>query len=253
MRFGLSAGQLGLLRSLLMYYAIPFRSRQLARFYAQFIQAGDLCFDIGAHVGNQLRVWSRLGARVVGVEPQPACMRFLKHRYRRHPSITLVEQAVGAVPGTQALHVSQRTPTVSSLSREWIDTVQRIESFAWVRWDTSVSVSVTTLDRLIAEYGRPAFCKIDVEGYELEVLRGLSQPLPALSFEYIPAALDTALGCIARLGELGTYTFNWKPAALGESYRLQSASWLSPDDMAARLKSLPPDGASGDVYARLRT
>ena len=98
MRFGLSAGQLGLLRSLLMYYAIPFRGRQLARFYAQFIQAGDLCFDIGAHVGNQLRVWSRLGARVVGVEPQPACMRFLKRCYRRHPSITLVEQAVGAVP-----------------------------------------------------------------------------------------------------------------------------------------------------------
>ena len=253
MHFGLDAGQLGLLRSLLMYYAIPFRSRQLARFYAQFIQAGDLCFDIGAHVGNQLRVWSRLGARVVGVEPQPACMRFLKLCYGRHPSITLVEQAVGAVPGTQALHVSQRTPTVSSLSREWIDTVQRIESFAWVRWDASVSVSVTTLDRLIAEYGRPAFCKIDVEGYELEVLRGLSQPLPALSFEYIPAALETALGCIARLGELGAYAFNWKPAALGESYRLQSASWLSPDAMAAQLKSLPPDGASGDVYARLRT
>ena len=122
-----------------------------------------------------------------------------------------------------------------------------------MRWDTSVSVSVTTLDRLIAEYGRPAFCKIDVEGYELEVLRGLSQPLPALSFEYIPAAMETALGCIERLGELGAYAFNWKPAALGESYRLQSASWLSPDAMVAQLKSLPPDGASGDVYARLRT
>jgi FkbM family methyltransferase len=252
MRFGLDAGQLGMLRSLLMYYAIPFRSRQLARFYAQFIRAGDLCFDIGAHVGNQMRVWSRLGARIIGVEPQPACMRFLKRCYRHHPSITLVEQAVGSVPGTQDLFVSQRTPTVTTLSQEWIDTVQRVDSFAWVRWDTSVAVSVTTLDRLIAEYGRPAFCKIDVEGYELEVLRGLSQPLPALCFEYIPAAMDTALGCIERLCQLGAYEFNWKPAALGESYRLQSVSWFSPDDMAARLKSLPLDGASGDVYARLR-
>lgn len=251
MRFGLGEGQLGMLRSLLMYYAIPFRSRQLAHFYAQFIQAGDLCFDIGAHVGNQMRAWSRLGARIVGVEPQPSCMRFLKRWYGHHPSISLVEQAVGSVPGTQALFVSQRTPTVTTLSQDWIDTVQQVDSFAWVRWDTSLSVSVTTLDRLINQYGKPAFCKIDVEGYELEVLRGLSQPLQALSFEYLPAAMDTALGCIERLTQLGRYEFNWKPAALGESYQLQSTFWLSPDKMAAQLKSLPVDGGSGDVYARL--
>jgi hypothetical protein len=212
-----------MLRSLLMYYAIPFRSYQLARFYAQFIQAGDLCFDIGAHVGNQMRAWSRLGARIVGVEPQPACMRFLKRWYGHHPSISLVEQALGSVPGTQTLFVSQRTPTV------------------------------TTLDRLITQYGKPAFCKIDVEGYELEVLRGLSQPLRAVSFEYIPAAMHTALGCIERLSQLGVYEFNWKPAALGESHQLESVSWLSPHKMATRLKRLLVDGISGDVYARLRT
>jgi FkbM family methyltransferase len=242
-----------MLRSLLMYYAIPFRSYQLARFYAQFIQAGDLCFDIGAHVGNQMRAWSRLGARIVGVEPQPACMRFLKRWYGHHPSISLVEQALGSVPGTQTLFVSQRTPTVTTLSQDWIHTVQQIDSFAWVRWDTSLSVSVTTLDRLITQYGKPAFCKIDVEGYELEVLRGLSQPLRAVSFEYIPAAMHTALGCIERLSQLGVYEFNWKPAALGESHQLESVSWLSPHKMATRLKRLPVDGISGDVYARLRT
>jgi hypothetical protein len=74
-----------------------------------------------------------------------------------------------------------------------------------------------------------------------------------VSFEYIPVALHTALGCIERLSQLGVYEFNWKPAALGESHQLQSVSWLSPHKMATQLKSLPVDGISGDVYARLRT
>ncbi len=242
--------QMGILRSLLMYYGIPFRSRQLSRFYTQFIRANDLCFDIGAHVGNQLRAWSRLGAYIVGVEPQPQCMRLLKRWYGRQPHITLVEQAVGSVPGTQTLFVSQRTPTVTTLSRDWIQSVQQVSSFARVSWDSTLSISVTTLDSLIAQYGKPAFCKIDVEGYELEVLRGLTQPLRALSFEYIPAAIDVALDCIKRLDQLGPYEFNWKPAELGESYRLQSVDWLGSDEMVAQLKSLPVDGASGDVYAR---
>ena len=57
----------GLLRSVLMYHGIPFRRRRLTQFYAQFIQPGDLCFDIGAHVGSRLRAWTPLGARIVAV------------------------------------------------------------------------------------------------------------------------------------------------------------------------------------------
>ncbi|MEG4344962.1 FkbM family methyltransferase [Microcoleus sp. A2-C5] len=242
--------QLGILHSLLMYYGIPFRIRQLSRFYSLFVQPGDLCFDIGAHVGNHLLALSRLDARVVGIEPQPHCMHLLKSWYGHHPHITLVEQAVGAVRGTETLLVSQRTPTVTTLSRDWMQAVQQIDSFAHVRWDTTLSVSVTTLDSLIAQYGKPAFCKIDVEGNELEVLRGLSQPIRALSFEYTPSAINLALGCIERLNHLGPYEFNWKPAKFGESYRFPSANWLNSQEMIAQLKSLSVNAISGDVYAR---
>jgi FkbM family methyltransferase len=243
------AHRLGLLRSVLMYHGIPFRRRRLTRFYAQFIQPGDLCFDIGAHVGSRLRAWKPLGARMVAVEPQPECMRLLRRWRCSDPRIILLEQAVGARPGVAELFISPRTPTVTSLSPNWIAMVQNQRGFEQVRWEYAVPVPVTTLDRLIAAYGLPAFCKIDVEGYELEVLKGLTQPIPALSFEYLPACLDTARACVAHLMGLGRYEFNASP---GESHRLRSSVWLDADALLAWLDTLTEASGSGDIYARLR-
>lgn len=238
---------IGLKRSVLMCYNLPFHQRALTHFYAQFVKPGDVCFDVGAHVGNRVRVWNRLGARVVAMEPQPQCMRLLQRWYGGQPNVVLLEQALGATPGTQTLWISRRTPTVSTTSYAWLATVQHADGFSSVRWDRQARIVVTTLDALIAQHGEPAFCKIDVEGGELDVLRGLTHPLKALSFEYLPAAIDVAHGCIKRLGQLAAYEYNW---AVGEWPWLRSRTWLSPQQMATQLRHLAHRSTSGDVYAR---
>lgn len=237
----------GLLRSIFVYYGNPLKLRRMQRFYAQFIGPGDLCYDIGAHVGNRLFTWLRLGARVVAVEPQPLCLNLLRRWYGRRPAVTLVAAAVGATRGAATLWVSPATPTVTTLSQPWIAAVQQTASFAHVDWQPGATVPVVTLDDLIGQYGEPAFCKIDVEGFELEVLRGLNRPLAALSFEYIAAARSMAVDCIDRLGELGDYRYNW---SAGEQHRWQAGEWLSPAAMRDHLANLPVDAGSGDIYAR---
>jgi FkbM family methyltransferase len=238
--------QFGVLRSLAIYYA-PGKIRRLRHFYSQFVASGDLCFDIGAHVGNRVAAWRQLGALVVAVEPQSVLFNWLSRFYRSSPEVTLVRSAVGSHSGHGVLRSDPLNPTVSTLSDDWIATVGRDASFAGVRWRESEPVAVTTLDKLIAEYGRPVLCKVDVEGYEAEALRGLSVPLQVVAFEFIPAAIGVARDCILRLEELGDYEYNWFP---GESHNFVSPGWLKADEMIDRLDRPAGNRESGDVFAR---
>jgi FkbM family methyltransferase len=241
----------GITRSLILYHGVhglPARRRRTARLYGEFLGPGDLGFDVGAHVGGRVRAWRRLGARVVAIEPQPDCLRVLRLLYGRDPNVTIVPTAVGKEPGTARLALSSATPTVSSMSKDWIDTVTADQSFAKVRWDRSVEVQVTTLDELIAKHGEPAFCKIDVEGFEVDVLAGLNRPVRALSFEYLPPAHDAALAALSHVERLGAYRYNYSPI---ETMRMASEDWLEADDLVKLLEEYRPLGRSGDVYARL--
>jgi FkbM family methyltransferase len=238
----------GLLRSLAIYHGIPLRQRRLKTLYQQFVRAGDLVFDIGAHAGNHVRAFSALGCRVVALEPQPDFARLLRMLFARRSDVRIVEAGAGRKAGRVQLSISERTPTVTSLADGWRERRSGDPDFADVRWNRTVEIDVTTLDTLIEQHGAPAFIKIDVEGAEPDVLAGLTRPVPALAFEFLPRALELADACIARLGSLGEYVFNWSS---GETHKLASGSWLRDREIIAALRSSEARRRSGDVYARI--
>ena len=241
----------GVLRSLVVYHGIPWRGRQLRNFYSRFVPEGGLAFDVGAHSGNRVCAFSKLGARVVALEPQPDFARWLRRRFKHHPSVQVLQTAVGSAPGEAQLLVSPRTPTVSTLSPNFVAAAGVSESFRGVEWHEGPMVRVVTLDALIAEYGLPDFVKIDVEGFELEVLRGLSQALPALSFEFLPAVREIALGCVDRLETLASDDRYRYAVSLGEQLHLLTTEGVSAADIRKWLRSMPADAPSGDVHAWL--
>jgi FkbM family methyltransferase len=244
------AGAAGFGRSLVIYYGQPWRIAALRRHYAALIAPGDLVFDVGAHVGNQSRCLAGLGARVLAIEPQPQLARWLRWLFRGDRRVMVVETALGARPGEASLYPSPRTPTVATLSPDWIAAVGKTRSFAAVRWEAPLEVPVTTLDALIERHGLPRFCKIDVEGFEAEILRGLSRPIPLLSFEYVPAAIAIACEATGLLAALGPYRFN---ATVGERRSFLWPKWQERAATLAWLQQRRPDERSGDVYARLES
>ncbi len=237
---------MGIARSLWIYYRSPRRRRAMDRLYRPFVKPGDLVFDIGSHVGDRIASFRRLGCRVVAAEPQPALLRVLRALYGRDPAVIILPVAVGARAGTANFRLNLDNPTLSTASDSFVAAASGVPGWAGERWPRSLAVPMTTLDRLIAEHGRPAFIKIDAEGYETEILAGLSTALPGFSFEFTTIQRAGALACLARCGELGHYRFN---AALGESQRLVHADWLDGAAIKDWLCALPDEANSGDIYA----
>ncbi|MCJ7727427.1 MAG: FkbM family methyltransferase [Actinobacteria bacterium] len=227
--------------------------RKLLRFYSQFVNEGDLCFDIGANIGNRTKVFLKLGATVVAVEPQNICMRKLLKKYGNNDKVFLIHKALGAREGEGNLILSN-SHTVSSMSKEWIDCVRDSDMFftstSAFQWHKNVSVPMTTLDKLIEKYGSPTVCKIDVEGFEYQVIKGLSQPVKVISFEFTPTPklINLAVESIKHLATIGNVQFNY---SFGESMVLALPEWVDDSKICNVLLSIPYKTAfSGDIYAR---
>jgi FkbM family methyltransferase len=238
----------GVLRSLRIYYGDRQHSRAMDAMYARFVKPGDLVFDIGSHVGDRIGSFRRLGARVVALEPQAPLIRVLRWIYGRDRDVTLVHAAAARSSGTVQLNLNPSNPTIATASRDFIDAAKGAQNWDNERWTGAVDVTGISLDELISRYGKPAFIKIDVEGFEAEALAGLSSPVKALSFEFTTIQRDVAQECLSLCAALGYTQFN---AALGESQTMVHEGWQSAEFIGRWLSELPHEANSGDIYAAL--
>jgi FkbM family methyltransferase len=209
-------------------------------FYKRLIRPEGLVFDVGANLGNRAKVFMRLGCRVIAVEPQRSYATALKKALG--PSVTVVSSAVSAQIGKAELRGANNLAT---LSPDFIEQTRRSGRFATELWDERETVPTTTLGALITRFGVPDFIKIDVEGHEASVLRGLSTPVRSLSFEFHPETLVGTMSCIDTLDRLARYRYNF---SYGETLVFHFPSWIGSEEMGAFLAE--ERSRRGDVYAR---
>jgi len=197
---------------------------------------GDVVLDIGANVGVYVAVAARLvgpGGRILAFEPMPFARESLTDLVRRNgfTQVSVLPYAAGASEGSMQLHM---TPGASGLT----------SAYARGKASVSVDVATTTIDAVVGESGGapPRLLKIDVEGFEFDVMKGAARTLaaeeaPLLVFESDPALLAASRGTFADiqrwLAARGYSLFGLTPSGL-RAVAANASRPLSQNTLAAR-------------------
>lgn len=210
------------------------RFRQELSFYSTLLEPGSICFDVGANIGKKSEIFLKLGMTVVAFEPQSGCIRELRARCgfaqkRLHTWQGVVGEKIGDV----SLHLSEESNGQASLLADWEGTHAG-----------TIRVPMTTLDDAIGKYGKPAYVKIDVEGYELNVLKGLSSSVPLVSFEYHlrEREINEVYNCLDCLSQFGEMQVNLVPS---NSMEFAFEKWRNLDEFRY---AFPEDFRNRDGY-----
>lgn len=216
-------------------------------FLSQFIKKDDLVFDIGANTGQKINIYLSCGAHVVCFEPQKKCLRELYKKFKNNTNVMIDPRGLSATSGFIDFFPCNEITTIATCSKEWTTEGRFVEQ--GYSWNKPIKIKTTTLDKAIEKYGIPTFCKIDVEGFEYEVLKGLTTPIPCITFEFTYEGKSNAKKCLDYLKKLGYKNFNF---VIGETAYFAFDHWLDSDLILEKIYQENPCEKDlwGDIYAK---
>ena len=198
-------------------------------FLLHFLKPGDTFFDIGANVGSYTLLAAGISkAKTVTVEPIQATFSILSNNITLNnlaDKVTLLNAGAGAQKGEIVFSINE-------------DTTNHVIAADETTASGTITVPVITVDSLLTN-GSPQLIKMDVEGYETEVLKGMKETL----------ALDSLKAIIIELnGSGGRYGFNEDDIhALLLSNQFMPYSY---DPFKRVLTEQPSYGTSNTIYCR---
>jgi FkbM family methyltransferase len=171
----------------------PGVGRELWRLRAHWLwfqNAGiETVVDVGAHVGLFSAAIKELcpGASLHAFEPQESCFALLSNRLRRYSNSWASKVAVGERAGEVRFYANAFSPSSSVLPMAQ----RHVEAFPNTRVAEPTTVQMRTLDEMLAgvELRANVLMKIDVQGYELQVLRGGAQILERTDYVLVEMSL----------------------------------------------------------------
>lgn len=227
----------------ILYEAITSKTKKTMDFYKSFLLSSNgvnknlLAFDIGANKGNKAKALLQLGFKVIALEPERNSIATLKYRYGTNPNVKIIEKGVSCQEGFTDIYITQARSGLNTMNTKWKNSLHNEKENRWgkqVDFKEFYKVPLTTLENLYSEFSIPYFIKIDVEGFELEVIKGMKS-LPAyISFEAnLPEFTEETITCIEMINSFSdavvfNYSFNEK---------LVVTDWLTANGMINFLKN----------------
>lgn len=151
--------------------------------------------DVGANRG-QFALTARHcfpEAKILSFEPLRAPRRYFHKVFRNDPRVCLFEVAIGPLVGNETMHVSKRDDSSSILPI----TPMQVALFPGTAEVSLETIAMSTLDKCITskQIEGPALLKVDVQGFELEALKGCESLLQNVKYAYIECSfLELYLG-----------------------------------------------------------
>ena len=194
----------------------------------KLINHEDLIFDVGAHLGEKSKFFIEKKIKTILIEPLPNCAKYLRKKYSKNKNVKIIQKGLGEKSSEKILMVNKSMPTISTIAKHW-----KKGRFSKLTWDHQIKIKITTLDNLIKKFGSPKYIKIDVEGYELNVLKGLSKKSGIISFEATTEFITNAEKCIKYLKEIGYTKFTF---SIGEQRKF-FCDWLNSNQTMNLIKT----------------
>jgi len=184
-------------------------------FYTNLLESiefrNNLIFDVGANIGNKSVIFAKIAKNVIAFEPTERLFLLLKKRLK-HTNVKMLNYALGSSVSSLEFFVIEGNDAYNSLSKKHIETTATQRDIAKVENVSTRTVHVDTLENAIQQFGIPKYIKIDVEGYEYEVIKGLKNSITLISFEVnLPDFLNESIKIIEYLAALSDdkYLFNF--------------------------------------------
>ena len=167
----------------------------------------DVVLDVGANSGQYATDLRRFGytGRILSFEPVKACFDQLLAASANDHEWTAHKTALGATAGSSTINVAANNGASSSMLPMLESLVKVAPNTQYLRQET---VTVATVDQIAADHVKPdarIFLKLDVQGFEREVIQGAKDTLPSV----VGVQIEISFVPLYRGGMLYTEVFDW--------------------------------------------
>jgi len=194
-----------------------------------------LYFDIGANSGeytdmliNTVDYYNS----IICVEANPYIIEKLKNRFIGNSKVKVLNKAVSSEVGKVDFYVCTNCDVISTCDTDWISNSRFSGNTSWVK----VEVETISIDDMVLTYGIPEHIKIDVEGYELNVIKGMTKNYGSqIRFEWAEEKLDDIIEIVGYLSSLGYTKFGYM---LQDKYDGYPSEFFTIDDFIKMMNSM---------------